>query len=67
MGMGSIPNCIVRLYYIMGKTENQTYVRKIFQKVLTRNVCSCMMQIENEKMFESNGEKTWKEEHREES
>ena len=66
-GWGVFPHDIVRPYYIMEKTENQTYVRNFFRKVLTRNVCSCMIQTENEKMFERNGAKTWKEEHREES
>ncbi len=65
-GRGIFPHYIVRPYYIMEKAENQTYVRKIFRKVLTKNACSCMIQTENEKMFERNGAKTWKEEHREE-
>lgn len=45
----------VRLYYSTMFGQNQTYVRKILKKVLTKNMCSIIMKIQNEKMFERNG------------
>lgn len=45
----------VRSHYSMEMIQNQTYVRKIYKKALTKNRCSCNIQAENEEMFGVNG------------